>query len=116
MLDPKFIRQNPQIVRDGLKARNNKFDLDAFLALDAKRLELLKESEDISAAQNSIDKEIKQALKDKQDPKPKIAQSKELKVKLDGVKDQFNALDKEWSDLLLRVQKTAAPPLGGASR
>ena len=103
MLDPKFIRQNPDVVRKALASRNSKFDLDAFLALDTKRLELLKAVEDIAAAQNNIDKEIKALLKDKQDPKPKIAQGKELKVKLESIKSEFTVLDKDWEDRLLRI-------------
>jgi len=103
MLDPKFIRQNPDLVRTALKNRNNKFDFDAFLTLDTKRLELLKTMEDIAAAQNNIDKDIKALLKDKQDPKPKIAESKELKAKLDAVRAQFVELDKNWEDRLLRI-------------
>jgi len=114
MLDPKFIRQNPDVVRAALKSRNSKFDLDAFLALDAKRLELLKATEDIAAGQNNIDTEIKALLKNKQDPKPKIAQSKELKVKLEAVKSEFTPLDKEWEDKLLRIPNTphADVPIG----
>jgi seryl-tRNA synthetase len=103
MLDPKFVRQNSETVRAALKNRNNKFDFDAFFVLDAKRLELLKGMEDIAAAQNNIDKEIKVLLKDKHDPKPKIAESKELKIKLDVIRAQFNELDKEWEDKLLRI-------------
>ena len=103
MLDPKIIRQNPDVVRTALKNRNSKFDFDAFLACDSKRLEFLKAMEDIAAAQNHIDTEIKALLKDKQDPKAKIIQSKELKAKLEQIKIEFTPLDKEWEDKLLRI-------------
>ena len=37
MLDPKLIKEKPQIIRDMLKARNVDFDLDELIELDQKR-------------------------------------------------------------------------------
>ena len=42
MLDRKFIRQNPDAVRDALTAKNESGDLDAWLALDTEHLDLLR--------------------------------------------------------------------------
>ena len=103
MLDPKFIRQNQDAVRAALASRGYRFDLDAFLSLDAKRLESLKAVEDIAAAQNHLDREIQRLLKEKQDPKPKIDESKTLKAKLETVRGEFSALVKDWQDHLLRI-------------
>jgi seryl-tRNA synthetase len=37
MLDIKFIRENPDIVKKAISDKSSKVDLDAFLVLDAKR-------------------------------------------------------------------------------
>ena len=47
MLDRKFIRQNPDAVRDALTAKNESGDLDAWLALDTEHLDLLREVEEL---------------------------------------------------------------------
>ena len=41
MLDIKRIRQNPQELRDALKARNKDISIDEFLAQDEKRRTLM---------------------------------------------------------------------------
>ncbi len=103
MLDIKTIRQDPQALRAALKGRNCKFDLDAFLGLDAKRLALLKEIEDLAAKQNKINNEIKTSLNDLVLKLKKIDESKDIKVCIDNRKGEFTALDKEWEDKLLRI-------------
>ena len=41
MLDPKLIKEKPQIIRDMLKARSVDFDLDELIELDQKRREFI---------------------------------------------------------------------------
>ncbi|HOG24533.1 MAG TPA: serine--tRNA ligase, partial [Candidatus Omnitrophota bacterium] len=52
MLDLKFIRENPEIVKKGISAKGVDFDLDALLALDSRRRNLLKEVEELKAQRN----------------------------------------------------------------
>ena len=103
MLDPKFIRSNSDQVRQAIKNRNYKLDLDSFLKLDEKRRSFLAQIEELYAAQNKIDKEVKALLKEKKDPKPKIEESKQIKQKLGGLEEQFKELDIRYKDVLDRV-------------
>ncbi len=45
MLDKKFIRENPELVRETLRKRGPEPDLDAFLGLETRRLNILRELE-----------------------------------------------------------------------
>ncbi|MEK7180954.1 MAG: serine--tRNA ligase [Patescibacteria group bacterium] len=55
MLDPKLIRENPDNVRRGVKAKNlNPKLVDDFLALDEEWRKLTKESEDLRAEQKRL--------------------------------------------------------------
>lgn len=103
MLDPKFIRENPDVVRQALKDRNDKFDLDAFLSLDEERRTLMRKIEELSAQQNKIDGEMKAILKEKKDPASKIAQAKEIKGKIGELNDTFKDLEVKVKDQLLRI-------------
>ena len=38
MLDIKFIRENPEVVKEALKSRNSKLNIDELLALDEERV------------------------------------------------------------------------------
>ena len=84
MLDIKFIRKNPDIVKEALAKRNYSFDLEGFLSLDNERRKIMVVIEELSAAQNKIDRDIKALLKEKKDPKPKIEEAKGIKNNLDG--------------------------------
>ena len=52
MLDIKFIRENPEVVKQALKSRNSKIDIDELLSLDEERRKLLIETEALKATCN----------------------------------------------------------------
>ena len=54
MLDRRFIRKNPDAVREGLKKKGVEFDLDGFLALDEKLRSLIQESDQLKAEKNRV--------------------------------------------------------------
>jgi seryl-tRNA synthetase len=103
MLDPKFIRENPEIVRTALKNRNDKFDFDAFLVLDEERRKLQRQIEELYAAQNRIDAEMKVLLKEKKDSTAKIEEAKEIKKKIPRLDKVFSELDAKFKDQLLHI-------------
>ena len=63
MLDIRRIRQNPQELRDALKARNKDISIDEFLAQDEQRRKLLVQVEEKKALRNSTSKKIGVAKK-----------------------------------------------------
>jgi len=80
MIDIKFLRENPDAVRQGARAKNVEVDIDAILKLDAERRRLIAESESIKAAQNKASEEISKE-KDAAVRQSKIAAVKESKEK-----------------------------------
>lgn len=58
MLDLKWIRENPDLVRRGLEAKGTRLNLDELLTLDSQRRILLKEVETLKAERNSANDEI----------------------------------------------------------
>jgi seryl-tRNA synthetase len=58
MLDIKFIRKNPDAVKDACRKKNIKCDVDKMLELDEKRLKLQQELESIAAEKNKASKAI----------------------------------------------------------
>ena len=96
MLDPKFIRQNQEKVREALKKRNDSFDFDAFLKLEAERRQLLGKIEELKSIQNKIDTDVKVLLKKKLDPQAKIEESKRIKLEMSALNEHFSGLDAEF--------------------
>ena len=89
MLDIKFIRENPDIVKKAISDKSSKVDLDAFLVLDAKRRELMTKTENLRASQKKLGKDnIDEAKKIKEE-------IKELQVTLDETETAWKTVLKQ---------------------
>lgn len=117
MLDIKFIRQNPEAVKESLSSRNYLFDFENFLKLDQKKRNLLSEIEFLSSEQNEISKKIKILLKEKKDTGFVIEESKKLKKKIEVLKEEFKEVNQLWLSKNLRIPNICHPclPKGNAS-
>jgi seryl-tRNA synthetase len=91
MLDIKFIRENISTVEQSLKARNSRVNLEEGLAIDTRRRKILVELEELRSQKNKANDEITALLKEKKDPKEKIASMK-------GISVRSAELDKELKD------------------
>ena len=67
MLELKFMRENVEMLKEMLKNRNSNIDMDAFVALDAKRREVLSEVEALKRDRNNVSAEIPNLKKVKKD-------------------------------------------------
>ena len=56
----KFIRENLDLVKKSIEAKNVEFDVDALLVLDDKRRSLIQIVEEMKAERNKVNKEISQ--------------------------------------------------------
>jgi seryl-tRNA synthetase len=88
MLDLKFIRENPERVRAGLAAKNDRRGIDEILRLDERRRELIKEADVLKAKRNSVSMEVARLKKEGKDASGIIAEMK-------TVSDRIAAFDKE---------------------
>lgn len=104
MLDLKFVRDNSEVVRRALIARNiDNIDLDGLLALDDKRRKLLHELETLRSKKNVANDEITNILKEKKDPKEKIAAMKTIAAKIDDLESKVKELDPQVDSVLIRI-------------
>ena len=54
MLDPKLIKENPEIIRNMLKSRAVEFDLDGLIELDKKRREFIIKTDELRKKKNQV--------------------------------------------------------------
>jgi len=81
MLDPKFIRENSDIVRQSLKNRSDNPKLvDDFLELDTQRKKIVQEVETLKSEKNEASKKIGELIKEKKDVS--VAKEKVSKLSL----------------------------------
>jgi seryl-tRNA synthetase len=103
MLDIKIIRENPDLVRQSLKDRNLKLDLDVLLKADDNRRQALKEMEALRAERNKANDEIAVFLKEKKDAKPKIDSMKEISSRIGALEAGLKDIDAELAKLILNI-------------
>jgi len=115
MLDLKFIRDNTNVVRDALKARNLKLDLDELLALDEERRKLLVETEGLKAERNKANDEIASLMKAKKNPKEIIDRMKGVSQKIANFDKKVGEVDQKLTNLLYLVPNIPdkSAPIGG---
>jgi len=118
MLDIKFIRNNPDLIRAGLKNKKESFDLDSFLAIDSKRKDINFKIEENKALQNKINKEIQEFIKDKKDPKDAIIKGKEIKSEVAFLEGKILKLNEQFDLQILKIANMphASVPLGGIEK
>ncbi len=103
MLDLSFIRENEASVRDHLKVRAPKLDLDAFLQLDEERRAQLGELDSLRAQKNKANDEISLLLKARQDPKEKIASMKMVSHKIDEFESKMGDIERRVNEILMVI-------------
>lgn len=101
MLDIKFIRENPDLIRAAAQKKQIEFDLDALLTIDAQRLKILQEVESLRTRQNGVSQEIVKTTDAYRDAL--ITEMRELKETLKNREEQLAETMKKWQALMLQV-------------
>jgi seryl-tRNA synthetase len=116
MLDLAFIRNNPEVVKEAARMKNNSVDIDALLALDHQLLTLQHEIEEARARQNQLSKSIQQAGKEKNVElrNQLIAEGRQLAEQIKQKEPVLSQLTEERYNMLLLVPNIPDPsaPIG----
>jgi seryl-tRNA synthetase len=103
MLDIKFIKENSELVKESIKNRNLKLDLDEVIEVDDSRKNILSKLEDLRRQQNIANDEISKLLKEKKDAKSKIESMKSISKDIDTLEEKLKDYQVKLSELLLNV-------------
>ena len=103
MLDPKIIRENPEIIREMLKNRAIDFDFNGLVQCDKQRRELIIKTDDLRKKRNDVSLEIAQKKKDGQDSAPLLEMMKEVSQKLEEMEETQNKVELDYKKLALTI-------------
>ncbi len=103
MLDPSFIRQNLDRVREKMQDRGMPMALDEFEALDLERRRLIQESESLKHLRNKTNDEITSLKKQNQDASPKITEMKEVSARIKLLDEKLSLCDDKLRTLQLVI-------------
>lgn len=114
MLDLKYIRENPDIVKQAIVNKAEKGDVDLILELDKKRREIIGKKENLEARKNKVSKDIAAAKKQGSDASEHIAAMREVGQEIAQLTENLRNTESDLSEALLNIPNIphADVPLG----
>ena len=107
MLDIKFIRENPDLVRKGLSNKNAKDIVDEVIALDEERRSFIAKTEDLKAKKNQVSSQIPQLKKAGQDTSAIFAEMKRVGDEIALLDGQLNDVESKLEGILRNTPNIA---------
>ncbi len=108
MLDIKFIRENPDVVKENIKKKfqDEKLPLvDKVIALDAENRAVISEAQELRTARNTLSKQIGKLMgMAKKDPS-KLEEAEAVKAQVKADADRLAELEKKEDELAAEIHK-----------
>jgi seryl-tRNA synthetase len=103
MLDPKLLRESPELVRAAILKKHLNIDLDAVLTLDATWRSQLHEVENLRAVQKAANSEMAALKKGSPEFLAKVAEMKAVSVQVKEREAQLAATELAWKQGMLSL-------------
>ncbi len=103
MLDLKLIRENPELVKQGIKNKNEADRLDELIKLDEQRRELILKAEELKFKRNQVSSQIPQMKKAGQDVSNILSEMKIVSDLISDMDSQLKTVEAKVEDILLYI-------------
>ena len=103
MLDPKIIRDEPEIIRKMLKNRAVDFNFDKMLELDKIRRNLIKETDEFRKKRNQMSIAIGKAKKSNEDASSLLTDMEEISKELTNHEQLQKTVESEYTNLAFSI-------------
>lgn len=113
MLDRRLVREQSELIRQALLNRGSDFDLDALVALESRRRELLA-VEGLKAEKNDLSKQIGAAIQSGGDADSLKARVSEISAQISEMEQELAEVEARFDRLMLEVPNMPKPevPVG----
>lgn len=117
MLDLKFIRENPELVKKGIESKNEKSKVDEILALDKERREYLQRTEELKAKRNTVSQEVARMKKAGENADHIVADMKNVSEEIKSLDDRLREIGDKLNEYLMWIPNLPheSVPLGKSS-
>ncbi len=114
MLDQRYVRNNPDTVKQAVANKNERVDVDQFLDLDSRRRELLQTSESLKQQRNTVSDDIARMKRGGEDASGQITSMREVSARIKGIDADLSDLQDRLQDVLARLPNIPHPsvPVG----
>ncbi len=103
MLDLKFIRENPDLVKKAIELKKEKDHVDEILKLDERRRELIKIGDALKARRNDVTEEIANLKKRGEDASELIEEMRKVSDEIKKIDSELKEVEMQLENLLLWI-------------
>ena len=103
MLDPKLIKEKPEVIKDMLKARLVEFDLEGLIDSDQKRREFITKTDELRKKKNQVALNISEKKKKGEDISSILAEMKSVSEQLSKLEVEQNNIEKKYLKLATSI-------------
>lgn len=103
MLDPKLIKEKPEVIKDMLKARSVEFDLEGLINSDQKRREFITKTDELRKKKNQVALNISEKKKKGEDISSILAEMKSVSEELSRLEVDQNNIEKKYLKLATSI-------------
>ena len=103
MLDLKFIRENPEAVKQGINNKNEKDRVDEILGLDEKRRELILRGDELKSERNQVSSQIPVLKKQGKDVSELLSSMKVVSDQIADIDTRLREVENELNEILMYV-------------
>jgi len=116
VLDLKFVRSNPDKVREALQKRGAEVGLDKFLELEEQRRQKLVEVENLKNRRNTVSEEIGRLKKQGQDAEDMVIEMRQVSQKIKEMDEELRQIEENLNYTLLTIPNipNEAVPVGSS--
>ena len=115
MLSAKWVRDNLDAVKEGLKKRGLQIDLDRFLSLDSQRRRLTQKFDELKRQQNVYSKKIGKLRQEKRNPQEIIQKMQKVSARIAEFEEEKRKYDEETRNFLLNLPNRLHPDVPSGS-
>ncbi len=103
MLDPKLIKENPQLIQEMLNSRNLDFDLDGLIEADRQRRDFIIKTDELRKKKNQVALQISQKKKEGEDATSILEEMKIVSKELIQLETKQEEIEKRYKHLALTI-------------
>jgi seryl-tRNA synthetase len=103
MIDPRLLREKPEVVRAALRNRGINFPLDELLSIDVERRGVMTKLQQLRHQRNLVSSRIAEARRAGRDASDYLLEMKSVSDEISRLEDQERELEARFRELMLRL-------------
>ena len=103
MIDPKIVKDNPDLLLEMLKKRKVNFPFTELLELDRKRRELIIETQNFRHKKNTLSQSIAKKKKNQENVEGELEEMKKVGEQTVSLENKKDVIEKRYSDLVYSI-------------